>query len=85
MTTNEDITCADLLDEYARALRGSWGSIDGRSEQTSLNNLAEAFRMYGNDRLLPKDVDKLRADLGVCPHGKRHWTEFCDEDCEGES
>lgn len=79
--SKRDITCADLLDEYGSALRGSWADIDGRSEEGSLAVLSEAFRTYGNDRLLPPDIERLRESLDVCPFGYAHWTEFCDKDC----
>ena len=77
-------TTADLLDEYARALRGSWGDIDGRSEQLSLNCLSAAIREYGSNPLDTSEVLSLRDALGVCPHGGGHWTEYCDEDDECE-
>ena len=78
------MTTADLLDEYARALRGSWGGIDGRHEQASLNCLSAAIREYGSNPLADSKVLSLRDALGVCPHGGGHWTEYCDEDdkCE---
>ena len=78
------ITTADLLDEYARALRGSWGDIDGRSEQISLNELAAAIRKHGSNPLVDSEVLKLRDDLGVCLHGGGHWTDYCDENDECE-
>lgn len=79
------ITTADLLDEYARALRGSWGGIDGRSEQLSLNRLSAAIRKHGNASLTDSEVVRLRWDMDVCPHGGGHWTEYCDEDDECEA
>ena len=75
---------ADLLDEYARALRGSWGGIDGRSEQSALNCLSATIREYGSNPLADSEVLRLRDDLGVCPYGGGHWTEYCDEDSECE-
>ena len=78
------ITTADLLDEYARALRGSWGGIDGRYEQISLNDLAAAIREYGSAPLTDSEVLRLRDNLGVCPRGGGHWTDYCDEDDECE-
>ena len=77
-------TTADLLDEYARALRGSWGDIDGRSEQIVLNELAAAIREYGNAPLGTSEVLRLRDYLGVCSYGGGHWTFYCDEDDECE-
>lgn len=81
MTTT---TTADLLEEYACALRGDWGSIDGRSEQVSLNGLAAVIREHGNAPLTDAQVAKLRDRLGVCPHGGGHWTEYCDDNYECE-
>lgn len=76
------ITTADLLDEYAQALRGSWGDIDGRSGQISLNCLSAMIREFGNAPLTDSEVARLRYDLGVCPHGGSHWTDYCDDECE---
>lgn len=81
MTT---ITTADLLDEYASALRGDWGSIDGRSERIALNCLSAAIREHGNAPLSDSKVTTLRDDMGVCPHGGSHWIDYCDEDDECE-
>lgn len=78
----DQITTADLLDEYACALRGSWGDIDGRSEQGALNCFSDAIREYGNAPLTESEVARLRDDLGVCPHGGSHWTDYCDDECE---
>lgn len=73
---------ADLLSEYASALRGSWGDIDGRSEQISLNKLAELIRKKGADQLSEPDVVSMRDSLSVCPSGEGHWTQYCDESCD---
>lgn len=75
------VTTASLLREYASALRGSWGGIDGRSEKIALNSLADSIDAAGNTPLPARDVENLRNDLGVCPTGQGHWTEFCDEEC----
>lgn len=75
-------TGPDLLDEYARALRGSWGDIDGRSEQSALNTLSDAIRTHGTGDLPDVTVQGLRTTLDVCPSGLNHWTMFCDEECE---
>lgn len=75
------ITTADLLDEYGSALRGSWGGIDGRSEQAALGSLSKAIIDHGNDCLATASVQSLRDDLGICPAGNGHWTEFCDDEC----
>lgn len=74
-------TTADLLDEYAEALRGSWGGIDGRNEQDKLGELSKAIVQYGNTELNEGAVLELRNSLDVCPFGEGHWTEYCDDDC----
>lgn len=78
----KEVTVADLLDEYGASLRGSWGDIDGRSEQSSLWELSDAIRNFGNSALPEHEVASLRYGIDVCPKGKGHWTEYCDEDCE---
>lgn len=72
-------TTADLLDEYAQALRGYWGDIDGRTEQTALNILSEAMRTHGTAALEPGEVKRLRETLDVCDKGLGHWTDFCGD------
>ena len=74
-------TVADLLDEYGEALRGDWGSIDGRSERDSLQNLAQEFREQGNEPLSDADVAHIRGYLDICLQGWGHWSFYCDEDC----
>lgn len=72
-------TTADLLDEYAQALRGAWGDIDGRGEKIALNTLSEAMRTHGTSSLYPSEVKRLREALDVCDKGLGHWTEFCGD------
>lgn len=74
-------TAASLLNEYGAALRGSWGTIDGRSEQIALAHLADAIVEHGNDELPEAKTVALRNTLDVCPSGGCHWTEFCDAEC----
>lgn len=73
MTHEEVATC---LDEYGEAIRGDWGSIDGRSERAALQQLAEAIREP--DRFTP---EAMRRILDICPYGCGHWTDHCDDDC----
>lgn len=74
---------ADLLDEYAEALRGDWGSIDGRSERMKLQELAERFREHGNEDLTQEHVTRYRLDLNVCVKGCGSWEFHCDHEEEG--
>lgn len=79
--TAPQITTADLLDEYASALRGDWGSIDGRAEKLGLNQLADQIREHGNAPLTAPAVAAARDGLGLCPGGSGHWTWHCDAGC----
>lgn len=72
-------TTADLLDEYGSALRGAWGSIDGRSEKIALAELSASIRTYGHHELMTTTVQRLRDALGVCANGGGHWVDFCED------
>ena len=74
MTHNE---VSSVLCEYGAAIRGDWGSIDGRSEQSSIETFADAI-------LKPEKYEAatLRDQADLCPGGFGHWTEYCDDDCE---
>lgn len=71
-------TVPDLLEEYAEALRGDWGGIDGRTEQYKLDRLAKAMREHGNNPLTDAEVSMLRNYIDVCPNGDGHWLEYCE-------
>ena len=69
-------TAAAVLDDWAAAIRGDWGSIDGRTCRDELNEIS-AFLRGRQDTLTPKDV-------GVCTKGKYgpHWDDHlngCDQ------
>jgi len=68
---------ASTLREYGAAIRGDWGSIDGRSEQSTIGTFADAITS-------PHEytVEQLRNNADICPHGCGHWTEYCDRTCE---
>ena len=68
---------AGCLREYGSALRGSWGGIDGRSEQAVLQDLADAIEAPEKYELA-----WMRRNLDICPAGNGHWIEFCDKECE---
>lgn len=58
---------AAILDHWASALRGDWGSIDGRTCRDELNRVSEFLR--GERETLTLD------DVGVCIEGEygAHW------------
>lgn len=68
-----------VLREYGSAIRGDWGSIDGRSEQFTIESFADAITS-------PHEytVEKLRNDADICPHGDGHWTDYCSDTCGEE-
>jgi hypothetical protein len=65
-----------VLCEYGEAIRGDWGSIDGRSERSTIQDFAAAI-------LAPAEYtsEDLRANADICPAGNGHWTQYCDDDC----
>jgi len=71
---------ARVLREYGAAIRGDWGSIDGRSEQGTLETFADAVTNPG-----AYTVQQLRDMADICPAGNGHWTEYCDSDCGAAS
>jgi len=64
-----------VLDEWAQAIRGDWGSIDGRTCRSELQNLS-SFLMAEE----PLDIEYLRWNAEICPEGKGHWLEWCRDD-----
>ena len=71
---------ANVLREYGSAIRGDWGSIDGRSEQGTIDEFAEAFIAPENHT-----VAQLREYADICARGGGHWTEHCSYSCEDEA
>ena len=71
---------AQALTEFGGAIRGDWGSIDGRSVRAQLDLLADYLRYPESTPPLPD----IRIRLDVCPYGKGHWTEYCEDYCLGE-
>ena len=67
---------AAVLDDWATAIRGDWGSIDGRTCRDELGEIS-AFLLGERDTLTPKDV-------GVCTEGKygAHWEYHFDNMCD---
>ena len=67
---------AKVLREYGSAIRGDWGSIDGRSEQGTIGTFADAITSPHK-----YTAEQLRNDADICPHGSGHWTEHCSDSC----
>lgn len=67
---------AQVLREYGSAIRGDWGSIDGRSEQLTVNYFAEVITAPEH-----YTVAQLRDVADICPDGEGHWTEHCTISC----
>jgi hypothetical protein len=63
-----------MLNEYGAAMRGDWGSIDGRGVRSNLGDVAG----WITSRPYPGD-EKARERLGLCPAGWGHWVDHCDE------
>ena len=74
--TETGLRATDVLREYASALRGDWGSIDGRSEKIALNRLADAVEYYGTATLKQIDLVGLRLAAGVTPSGSGEWYDY---------
>lgn len=64
-----------VLREYASAIRGDWGDLDGRCIKAALNDLADAIEGVG--QTADWSVEQHRADAGLCPSGGGHWTRHC--------
>ena len=64
------------LREWASAIRGDWGDIDGRSVEMELNSIADGIEGHGLAADL--SIEKWREDLGLCPSGEGHWTRHCE-------
>lgn len=66
-----------VLEEFGQAIRGDWGSIDGRSIRSSLSAFTPAI--HEPERYT---AEYLRDILGICPNGHGHWEYYCEEDCK---
>jgi len=67
---------AKVLHEYGDALRGDWGSIDGRSERTSIQTMA---RWVADPSLFPASLEAAREEVGICSEGFGHWQMYCHD------
>ena len=64
-----------LIDAWADAIRGDWGSIDGRSSRSQLWEISSYLR--GSKEKLTAD------DIGICLEGGAHWFyNGFDHNCE---
>lgn len=71
-----------ILREYGQAFRGDWssGAIDGRSVRNEMDDIAT----WIDTNTYPGD-EAARERLGICPHGRGHWSLlYCDDDCAEE-
>ena len=65
---------ADILDDWAAAIRGDWGSIDGRTCRMQLETIGAYLRDACDELTL--------SDVGVCTFGGAHWIGAgFDHDC----
>lgn len=62
------------LREWASAIRGDWGDIDGRSVKAELNGIADAIEGVGH---ADWTIERWREDLSLCPSGEGHWRRHC--------
>lgn len=67
----------NVLSEFGQAIRGDWGSIDGRGIQGNLEELIEEMQA---DKAI--DIPQMRDNMNICIAGGGHWQMYCDEDCE---
>lgn len=71
----------EVLREWAEALRGDWGSIDGRGCRSELETLA-ALIDVAVEEPLKMTLAQVRDQVGICLHGGGHWISYCkDYDC----
>jgi hypothetical protein len=75
-------TVATILNEYGEALRHDWSDFDGRSARDDLNRIADQIRHRGNTTLDEAEARNLRNTVGICPDGRGHWQEHCDDGCD---
>lgn len=74
MPTEPRPSVPQLLREYGAAIRGDWGSIDGRCVRDDMENLADWVE---DPASVPADA---RVVLGICPAEGGHWTDYCTPD-----
>ena len=67
----------NVLNEFAHAIRGDWGSIDGRVIQANLQWLIVEMQAD-----TPAEIARIRDNINICVAGGGHWQMYCDEECE---
>lgn len=72
---------SEILNEYGQAIRGDWGTIDGRIVRRDLEIISNIMKGYGDKDLSKEQTLMLREDLGICLSGNGHWQEYCREGC----
>lgn len=78
---NERISLVQtLLREYGEAVRGDWGEIDGRWVQRDLEAISYAL----DETEVPESLLTFRNRLDLCPSGEGHWSEHCNDGCNGQ-
>lgn len=65
---------AKILREWASALRGDWGMIDGRSCQRELEVIVGWIE---SPATMPKTPAEARDLVDICPVGQGHWPWYC--------
>ena len=77
-------TISDIVRELGAAIRGDWGTIDGRSVRLSMDRIAAHIEAEGNAEMTDAEARQLRDNANLCLSGGGHWQMYCeDEDCEG--
>ena len=72
-------TAVDVLLEYAKAIRGDWAFLDGRTVKADLDYLAQKMTAPALDE---ESLRGLRLSSGICPRGLGCWVGE-REDCVG--
>lgn len=70
--------------EWARAIRGDWSDVDGRTVKLTIEDWVAAIE--GQEPQASWTLEYHRTDLGLCPLGGGHWIEHCAMfGCKGKS
>lgn len=73
-----------VLQEWANALRGDWGSIDGRSSRYQIEEIIAVIQCVTPDDTFQKRLLVARSAANVCLSGGGHWQQYCDDGCDSE-
>lgn len=80
-TTTDKIRLSSIIREYGSAIRGDWGSIDGRGVRYDMDEFADCIDK-GELLLDEKEAIRLRIRLDLCPEGGGHWSDYCIDYCD---